>query len=729
MRGLMLLWLTPVLYAQGGGDPWSDLRLKNPAEVSVTLGVVNPHAFRQGELISAEVHVPAEHWQFAGILLDPPAECGTVAKPCFSFQPGGMALGIHNPSGSQPMALNSYLPQLAPGRYRVAALARMAGAGPYAVSAAVEIDLVAATADWIRETIAKCVATLNGPQPRETADHDAVRDAARQLSFLNEPAAWAASLDLFPKEESVLLTGLARGLPAGRVCELMQARVSAPAQSVSSSYLYRLSEICVRANLPPAPPPTTGAGKPMAIVAVLSATPPPVTTPIVLPNPEMQEWSAKWRTYTHDLMSKTAAMLAGSLANKEPQAKAEAFATLLQRINQIRNDRPPEPDPAWIGLLTTEFTREFAKVEPARKQYLLDMYAATIDSPELVPLLESVLDGWKPGEYYEAPHSALRGLYRIDPGRARARVLAELVKEKTWLDAASLEMVPARDVPPMDDALIESLTRAQQPGGWNPQLIMAAIARYATPQALPRIRAIYESQRSGCQPELMAYFVRVDPAYAERVFHSHAWDMHTPPPACTLQYFNRTSSLAMNAGLEQYTAAYLMHGDVYVKTVAAQVLARYGSPSVLPRLWETFRYFHDYWNGKGEELTKNGQGVGLEVELRNAIARGRGWRVTESDLHLIESLCISGRCIQETRQDLESSKEPMRIEATLQPFGMFGTVGQYYALESVAAMEAKLTQFPRGTRFVMYAPGGQAAKTADEIRRFAAEKGLIVTVR
>jgi len=51
--------------------------------------------------------------------------------------------------------------------------------------------------------------------------------------------------------------------------------------------------------------------------------------------------------------------------------------------------------------------------------------------------------------------------------------------------------------------------------GGNSPLEMTALAKYASPQALPRIRAIYESQRDSCQPELMAYFVRVDPEYAD----------------------------------------------------------------------------------------------------------------------------------------------------------------------------------------------------------------------
>jgi hypothetical protein len=84
VRILMLLWLAPWLNAQGGGAPWNDLRSKNPPGLLVTLRLVNPHAFRQGELIDAELKLPDnrpvqnEQWQFAGILLEPPADCGTV---------------------------------------------------------------------------------------------------------------------------------------------------------------------------------------------------------------------------------------------------------------------------------------------------------------------------------------------------------------------------------------------------------------------------------------------------------------------------------------------------------------------------------------------------------------------------------------------------------------------------------------------------------------------------
>ena len=60
-------------------------------------------------------------------------------------------------------------------------------------------------------------------------------------------------------------------------------------------------------------------------------------------------------------------------------------------------------------------------------------------------------------------------------------------------------------------------------------------------------------------------------------------------------------------------------------------------------------YFHDYWKGKQAELEQNNEGVELEVQLRNAIAQGQNWLATEEICRLIRTLCVSGRCMGETR--------------------------------------------------------------------------------
>lgn len=341
-----------------------------------------------------------------------------------------------------------------------------------------------------------------------------------------------------------------------------------------------------------------------------------------------------------------------------------------------------------------------------------------------MPLLESVLDAWKPGDYYEAPRQALQNLFAIDPARAQARIMAELRKTRTWLDASELEMLPASVARFTDDELIQALATAQRPGGWNVQLSMTALAKYASPRALSRIRAIFESQQEPCQPELMAYFVRVDPGYAERVFPTHPRDMQAEVPPCALSYFERTPQIASGPVLEQHMAAFLMHRDVRVKKTAAKSLGQFGSSNALAPLWAAFGYFHEYWDGKPAELAKNGEGVLLETELRNAIARGNHWLATESDLRAIETLCISQRCLYETQQDLRAWRGPLHLVLMSQPGGIRGTIAQYYGIATMEGIKEKLGQFPKGTQFLLTTSGVGLEQAATELRTYAAERGL-----
>ncbi len=722
-------WLAPIAVAQ----PWSGVH--NPAGVEISLKLVDPHPFRQGELIVMQMQPPEwtmgppppEQWQLQGLLLDPPAaDCGSMAKPC--TETGWMG-GLR---GGPPRDtyLNRWLPSLPPGHYRAALLEKKlvmthrdvggttfgyADPPQYAVSNPVEFEIVKATPEWIRQTVAASVATLK-LEPKAPESYGAQEKAAEQLRFLDTPEAWRASLAVFSQAERLLRQGLENTSEPASVCALMQSRIPAPDQAISSSYFWTLQTVCTRASLPP-PPTPRAAARPLQ--ARISATPPPAAA---LPpkDPALEAYFQKLRAFQNELWEKSTRALATSLPQKQAATKSGAFTALLEYVQQHHNPAPP-----WVPEVTREFIAWWPSVDVPSQRPMLDLFANTIHSPEVEPLLESVLDRWKPGDYYEAVHSAITELSDIDPRKARTRLLDELVKPQTWLDVQQLGLLPASAVPPMDDALIDALAASQRPPGWNPRLRMAAIAKYATPRALPRIKAIYESQQDPCQPELMAYFVRVDPAYADRVFHGHPWDMHSPPSSCTVQYFQRTPPLAMGAPIEKYMEAYLMHEMVFVKTTAAHQLGLYGSPAALGPLWDSLRYFHDWWKGKQPELEQNGEGVHLEVELRNAIARGANWLATDTDLRKLESLCTSRQCLGETQQDLATWQQPLRIDFAGPSGGWRARVAQYSDIRSPAPLEAKLAQFPRGTRFVLAADQADAA-ALERLQRFAAARGLVI---
>lgn len=211
MRGLICLLCLPAAIAQPSADPWSGLRAKNPPGVEVSLRLLRDGSYREGELIRAEVHYPGpsapvqrpplEMWGSNGFLLDPAAACGAPASPCFPTAPrpdvgGGISNGPVSYPPSPLVSLNGYLHTPRPGKYRVAALARkqvLTNRGPmsssygyanpaqYAVSNTIDLEVVAASPEWITQAIAASVANLKGPQPNNREAYEA-RTVAAEVS-------------------------------------------------------------------------------------------------------------------------------------------------------------------------------------------------------------------------------------------------------------------------------------------------------------------------------------------------------------------------------------------------------------------------------------------------------------------------------------------------------------------------------------------------------------------
>jgi len=713
----------------GAEDPWTATRWKNPAGIEFRWRIVGPSSYRQGELIQVEVTFPGrplrrdEHsdvqWQLIGVLLEPALECGTVEKPCMTpatrdprFFPGPVTR-----EGREPVTipLNSYLPSLKPGRYQLAALGRKlvltsrtresvvfkyADPPVMALSNTVELEITEASEEWVELTVARCVRTLTGHEPRTNVEHERYRAAAYQLSFIDHPAAWRASLDLLPHEAGRLMSGLSSSGDQAGVCDLMRERLTAPRQAVSGYYIYQMIQICGRTELP-SPPERSASKKNRATFFKLA------------------------RAYTIDQNRKSYAELAAGLGRKEGEAKVAAMETLIRRVKSLRLNEPDEPTPEWIPVLRHVFVGSLPSLSDIHKRMMLEAFTGSFAWPELAPLCEALLDEWKPGDYYELPGVALRALHSVAPKRAQARVLKELLKPRTWLKVSHLELLPPDAVPPMDDELIEALARAQRPGGWSAALRMAALAKYATADALPRIRAIYESQLQPCQPELMAYFVRVDPEYVKKLLGREMLEMHAAPPPCAMDYIQPTASLAMAPVLENYIAAFLHRESVPARRAAARSLAQYGSASAEPPLWEAFREFHDTFQGDREPPTR--EEIALEAELSSAIAHGKNWLANEADLRLIESLCITRRCVEETQDSLRSWAGAPRIAAQWSANGISGRVAQYGGIKSLAEMKAKLAQFPRETHFVLDVRGPEARRIAADLKRFAGRQGFVIT--
>jgi hypothetical protein len=357
VRAVLIVVSFPALSAQPGAqvsnkDSWADLRAKNPPGLELSLRLTAQHPYHRGELIPVEATAQSmasnpgqapvqEIWQFSGFLLDPAVDCGSLQRPCLGhYGPFGgnrPEMGIGQRTGPTSLILNSFLPLLQPGRYRAAMLLRktvLLNREPqsrtfgytdppqYAVTSPLEFDVIPSSGIWIQQTIAGAIATLKNANPQA---YESRRTASEQVRFLG---AWRDASSLLPLDEGTVMQGLAASYQPAWVCNLLQARLPAPDQSVSSGYFSTMVQVCTQVQVPPPPLPVTLTRPVQAVIA----TTPPVATAVTQRSPEMLAYLEKAGTYRDALVKRSAAALAASLPQKQPEPLAAAFSTLLDQI-------------------------------------------------------------------------------------------------------------------------------------------------------------------------------------------------------------------------------------------------------------------------------------------------------------------------------------------------------------------------------------------------------------
>jgi hypothetical protein len=758
--GLIGLFSLPCFAQESGDSPWSDLRAKNTPGFGASLSLVEPHVYREGELIRADLRFsgplarptrprrpPPERWESSGFLLDPAGECGAPPAPCRYVMLDGVGFGQHDPAQSAPgtpkvtVTLNHYLPRLAPGRYQVAALFRkLVATDPDSdnytykpaeppetvVSNDVQVEVTAESGEWVNQTLADTVAILKRPNDARTTPEESVQRqvAQDQLRFLDVPAAWRATLAF---DDYYMLRGLQTTHDPAQLCALMKAQIPEPSQAVSTWYLGFMVGACARAEIGP-PPKTPAQPWPLEVWA------------------QEQQYLRRREAYSQDLTGKAAASLAASIAAKQDDARSLSLPALLTAISQGPRGQSSRE---WAPVAQEEFKRVYPTLQGEPRHMLLEQYASNLRLPDAVPLLEAVMNEWNPevpcaankparlgpmGQVMivrnledpcDAPRQALRNLNLIDPVRAQARIVAELAKPRTWMDSPQLDLLPASAARISDDALIADLNGARCAGDGNVPLRMTALAKYASPKALDRLKAIFESERDSCQPELMAYFVRVGPAYADQVFHSGSRSQHGSSE-CAAEYFERTPQIAMGNVLERYMTESLLQKDAPLVKAAAQALALYGSPAAREALLKAFHDLQDFQLSGWKLPLQGNPSRGLDDEIRDALVNARHWSVTEADLHDIERLCTTERCRTATQAELQAQQSPLRIVVDFSRDGMSAQVAQYYGIDSMEALEDKLGQYPKGTRFALIVDGLADSEAEARIRKYADAHGLTI---
>lgn len=630
LAALLLLPISQVCAADAFLERWQTVHAKQPDAVHFEISTAKTE-FYTGELIplqlsfsssdpktyEADTRLQDRVGRMNGIeefLVDP----ATFVEDPLRGLPGETG-GLGGLSGG-PMVLsekpfvferplNEWVRFQRPGTYRLAILSHRVSpvnAGQNRlelISNILIIRVLPAPSSWVKEQLSAAVKTLDEPADLTNESHQRHLRAAQTLRFLESPDAARELAQHMGAGEDVDFWSLHAGVLGSpyrrQLLPLLEARLTAPDQPVWDRYL--------------------------DTVARLS---------------ELVEGASKRKQYVDRLIA--------SLPAKQPEARVISMNTLATAAKRSASDTP------WLPSVVASIVADFRSLPTKMQANLLVSRWDVIGSPALLPLLREIAAN--PVEKPGTRNIAVQRILELAPEEGRRIIISQISQPSAYLDSPTLEMLPDRTLPELDD----TLARRLEAGDHDDRLIL----RYASGDIVERVERAYLKRNQDydrqklphCGSPLVFYFLRYDPAFGERELRQDISATGAPPVCQDIGFqFLSLDRNGYSRALEKLAIELLTSSQVPVKRGAAQLLGKYGSPAAEKPLWDTLEYFRSWWMGREQDLNQpvGQESLQLERTLRIALAQASAWKLDQGELHRLLDLCSSNWCKQDVNDWLQ----------------------------------------------------------------------------
>lgn len=491
--------------------------------------------------------------------------------------------------------LNQWVRFERPGHFTVRGVFHATGPGRQDAeidSNAIVIDIVAADPEWQREELARDETVLSSMKGRpDSAAFEARMTAARGITFLDTPDAARA---------------MARGLGTA---DIQTAQLFADGLRASSHAREAIAAMRELLASPSAPVPDIF----LRTLAALDNT---------LKEPQNA--------------------LAEVVERKQGEAKAVSLQTLIGDM----------PAASVSPKLRSEVAAAFPDLPAPEQLVMLRDRWTNIGSPEMISVLRQIYEAAPQSRYPENPllAVAVERLYELDTARTRDLLLDEMKRRDPRLPYRTLALLPDATIPELDAVLLDHLRN----GGGRPAEEL--ISRYATASILDGAKEYYAKHdaemrsrvtvnpniaASACEPPLLAYFLRVDPAEGERLLRQTLAERSYALGRCWIGIIGQTAVYNAGPSWEKVAIDALQDGAVPVKIDAVESLSRYGSAAAKPAIFDAFRYWHEWWKEHGEPNDENRR---LEQAFLQATTHPRAWTPAAEDTATVRDLCVTAGC-------------------------------------------------------------------------------------
>lgn len=604
--------------------------------------------------------------------------------------------------------LNEWLRFDRPGRYTLRVTSQRVGSKSISLrleSTPVHFEIVPATPEWEWAAVEEALRAM------ASADETERRQGCRSLRFLRSEAALEAMARHYADRDSEcsadLLLGLAGAHDAERALRIMEAQLGEPQATITSAFVDALARLAsLRESGRRAPD-----GDEDAYFALAERS---------------GELTAVYQDWLFEL-----------LPRKVGPARALTASELYEGavVRAMQQNR----DTAWLSQLAALVRSVLPELPMADQQHLLDLRWDRLADPELLPHLRALYAS-PPDRFSRS--TALERIYELAPEEGRRLILAEIRSGRLESRREVLGRLPEDTLPELDTTMLRSLLANRT--NYSAKDHAEVIERYATDAIFQEVRGFYEGWRDGpacwARPALLAYFLRVDASYGARALEQAG----RPGGGCSegdrRSLLVEVAKLRTSPELEAAAVRQLEASDLDAAALAAELLGRHGSAAAEAALWQRLESWNRQWKARPGKLQEEDHSLGflvlsgaagavnLERALQHALAESESWLADRAKLERLQRLCLTEQARNLTGAWLSSwrTRPPLRVEVT--PEGRFHVwVAHYHVagLQSLAPLQRRLAQFPRGTIFEWQeGRGPRHDEVRSSLAAFLAERGM-----
>ena len=423
-----------------------------------------------------------------------------------------------------------------------------------------------------------------------------------------------------------------------------------------------------------------------------------------------------------------------AVAKKEPVARAETVQTLL---GYGRNISTPEVNRQMASLLKLSFLDldSRSQTDDLRNEW------DRLRSPDFLPILQALarlpvqsdsdLEVWV-YDRQQLKGVALKRWYELDPEGAHREIVAQIGSATPSLAAQTIGFLPEEQFPQFEplwaQALLDTTSQLRE------RALGSLLVRFGTGAMTNQMIAkLGEKSDYPCDPHIvaLAYLVRFDPNLARERLKQEF------PGECSGQLLRFISELTTAPVLNDQAVENLNSTEPETVRDAVQYLTSYGRKEDEAPLWRRYVEWTEAYGGKENLLDYRGNDSIIGQELGSALIRGQGWFADAKLIGSVLKKCVGESMCKQLKNDAGWAVAPYQLNLpalTMPSVGMAAdSIGvAQYGTRSLKLFEAKISQFPPGSKFVLgrwYRPSNSDERTLEaEVRTILEKHGMSLEI-